>query len=202
MIPKTIIRSVPAETTDEVEGFWKIVEDLHPGWELITFRDPINPGMFPTTSPLWPLCKSGAQLAGLVRLEALWLIGGFWLDSDVELFRPLDELLKCEVYAAWEDDNVVPDAVMAAEAGHPVIAECLALACQRIQSTSTDWRDGNGAWSTGPGVTTSILPLRAGVTLGPPESFYPYHYTEKHRRHEDHRGPLTFGAHHWAGSWL
>ena len=41
------------------------------------------------------------------------------------------------------------------------------------------------------------------VTLLGPESFYPYHYTEKHRRTEDHgANPATFGAHHWAGSWL
>jgi hypothetical protein len=48
-----------------------------------------------------------------------------------------------------------------------------------------------------------VLPNRDDVALLPPGSFYPYHYTERHRRHEDHAAaPWTFGAHHWAASWL
>lgn len=204
MIPRRIIRSVPTETSDEVEHFWKIAGDLHPGWEMVTYRDPLDPLDLPLTAGLAHLCKTGAQLAGIVRLEALFRRGGIWLDSDVELYRPLDSLRHCEMFAAWEDANTVPDAVLGAMAFHPAILECLNLAGGRLHLTDPDWRTGNGAWSTGPGVTTTILPGRPDVLLLPPGSFYPYHYTEKDRRHEDHRTaqPWAFGAHHWAGSWL
>lgn len=203
MIPRRLIRSVPEHTTGEVDDFWAIAVDLHPTWQHITFRDPIDPARFPASAPIWPYAASGAQLAGLVRLEALWTLGGVWIDSDVELFQPLDPLLDCLAFAAWEDSAVVPDAVIGAVAGHPAIGACLDLAIARIRSTSTDWRTGNGAWSTGPGVTTTILPNRPDVVILPRESFYPYGYWEKDRRHDDHRAnPNTYGAHHWAGSWL
>ncbi len=130
-------------------------------------------------------------------------LGGIYLDSDVELYRPLNPLLPLSCFAAWEDPNTVPDAVVGATAGHPAILACLTEAIRRLTEPDTgDWHTGNGAWSTGPGVFTALLPSRDDVTLLPPESFYPYHYTERHRRHDDHRGPDTYGAHHWAGSWL
>lgn len=204
MIPRRIIRSVPAATTAEVEAFWSKAQDLHPGWELATYRDPIDPDGFPLTSPDWHRCTSGAQLAGLVRLEALYHHGGIWLDSDVEVYRPLDPLLGCQAFACWEDTEVVPDAVLGAEAHHPAIEECISLALARLRSARSDWRTGSGAWATGPGVTTTVLPGRSDVLLLPPGSFYPYNYRELARRHEDHAkaNPWAFGAHHWAGSWL
>lgn len=202
MIPRRIIRSVPAHTTDEVEHFWDIARTLHPHWEMVTYRDPIDPARFPLTSPVWPLAKNGAQLAGLVRLEAVLTTGGIWCDSDIELFRSLCPLLHHQAFAAWEDANVVPDAMFGAEAGHPAIRACLELAVQRIQSTSADWRTGNGAWSTGPGVFTTILPGRDDVTLLGPESFFPVHYTAKEQTRTFIPGPDTYGIHHWAASWL
>jgi hypothetical protein len=67
MIPRRLIRSVPTETSDEVEGFWKLAVDLHPNWEHVTLRDPIDTGGFPITGGLWadfqptrrPTCRAG-----------------------------------------------------------------------------------------------------------------------------------------------
>lgn len=203
MIPARLIRTVPADTSDEVEAFWSAACAMHPTWEHVTLREPLDPADFPVLGPVWGRCASGAQKAGLIRLEAL-LAGGVYLDSDVEMYRPLDPLLGLAGFAAWEDPQVVPDAVLAAEPNHPAIVECIDEARRRITSTSTDWRTGNTAWATGPGVTTKILPGRSDFALLPPGSFYPYHYTERSRRHDNHRGdqPWCFGAHHWAASWL
>jgi mannosyltransferase OCH1-like enzyme len=205
MIPKVIHRSVPEVTSGEVENLWAGVVDLHPGWECVTWRDPLDPTMFPLTSPSWPLCQSGAQLAGLVRLELLLTVGGVWLDSDVEMFRPLDPLVGVEMFAGWEDPGVVPDAVLGARPDHPAVRECLRLALERLHSPSQDWRSGNGAWSTGPGVTTQVLPGRSDVLLLPPGSFYPVHYSDKGRARWSRVAsahPWAFGAHRWHASWL
>lgn len=197
MIPRILHRTVPAVTTEEVESFWHGACALTRGWEHRTWRDPLDPADFPNTSRLWSSCNSGAQLAGLVRLEVLFHHGGVYIDSDVELYRPLDPLLGCAAFAAWEDQRTVPDAVLGAEPGHVAIGMALTLACHRVSI-------GDGAWGSGPGVTTELLPGRADVLLLPPGSFYPYHYTERARRREDHRGrnPWAFGAHHWHASWL
>ncbi len=204
MIPARLIRTVPTQTSDLVEAWWRTACMLHPDWDFVTFRDPIDPSDFPVTARYWERCQTGAQLAGLIRLEALHTLGGIYIDSDVELFRSLEPLRSLPAFAAWEDAKVVPDAVIGAEAGHPAIRACLAMACARMESQSSDWRTGNGAWSTGPGVTTHVLPGRSDVLLLPPGSFYPYHYTEKQRASEDFRTlqPWAFGAHHWAASWL
>jgi mannosyltransferase OCH1-like enzyme len=196
---------VPRETTAEVEEFWHRTKVLHPAWDLVTLRDPIDPDQFPLTSRCWPLCTSGAQFAGLIRLEALFTHGGIWLDSDMELYRPLDPLLPLEAFAAWEDHEVVPDAVLGATAGHPAIEACLALAILRLGANDPNWRTGSGAWATGPGVTTTVLPGRSDVLLLPPGSFYPVHYrNKKHAAWNRVSGqqPWAFGAHRWHASWV
>ena len=203
MIPHRLYRTVPETTTDEVEAFWAKACELHPTWEHITYREQVDPAWFPITGRAFERCDSGAQKAGLIRLELLLHGGGIYIDSDVELYRPLDSLCGLQGFAAWEDADVVPDAVLGAKADHPAIGKCLQLALERITSGSSDWRTGSGAWSTGPGVTTTVLPGRSDFALLPPGSFYPYHYNEKGRRHEDHAAaqPWAFGAHHWHHSW-
>jgi mannosyltransferase OCH1-like enzyme len=203
-IPKRLIRSVPVDTSDQVEAWWQTAQELHPGWDFVTYRDPIDPTGFPLTRDVWPLCQNGAQLAGLVRLEALFNLGGVWLDSDIELYRPLDPLLVHHAFAAWEDAHTVPDAFLGAHRANPAIYDCLKLAVERIQSDSDDWKTGRGAWSTGPGATTTVLTKAPNVTLLPPISVFPVHYSEKERcaQHPGRDNPNCYGMHWWAASWL
>jgi len=205
MIPATLIRSVPEHPDEQQERLWRLACDMHPDWRHVTYRDPIDPAGFPITSPHWRRCLSGAQLAGLVRLEALWAHGGIWLDSDVELHRHLGPLLQCSAFAAWEDLSIVPDAVLGAEPEHPAIGACLDLAIARITGDGKTWRDDRGAWSTGPGVTTTVLPGRDDVLLLGPDSFYPIHYVPREtladRIAAHNPAPWTFGTHLWAWSW-
>ena len=202
MIPARLIRTIPEHPSAEAERFWRQACDLHPGWEHVTYQDPLNPDWWPLTSHAWPWCQTGAQFAGLIRLEALFHGGGIYIDSDLELFRTLEPLRNTRGFAVWEDPNTVPDFVLGAEPEHPAIRACLTLALTRIQSDATDWRTGNGAWATGPGVTTTTLPGRNDFLLLPPATFAPYHYSEPERANEDHAAlPFTFGAHRWRHSW-
>lgn len=195
-IPRRLVRTVPDRALPEVEQWWREWGQLHPRWELVTYRDPLDPRQFPLTRGCWPNCTNGAQLAGLVRLEVLWHHGGVYVDSDVQPLRNIGPLLQCEAFAAWEDPRCVPDAVLGAIAHHPAIRECIELATERCSA-------GEDAWRTGPGVTTEVLPGRDDVLLLPPGALYPYHYTEKHRATEDHAAnPWAYAVHHWHGSWL
>lgn len=208
MIPRIVFRTVPAETTDDVEALWADVEALHPGWETITYRDPIDEAEFPRATALRRHCTNGAQWAGLIRLEALVRHGGIYLDSDVRLYRPLDPLLDLKAFAAYEDRTIVPDAVLGCEPGHPAFIEALELARLRITGRSGEprsWQTDRGAWATGPGVTTTLLPRRDDVLVLPPESFYGVHYApretlaERLASHEP--APWEFGVHLWSWSW-
>lgn len=197
MIPRVLHRVVPTETPIESEQWWAQFVELHPGWEFRTHRDPLNAADWPLTSRVWRRCTSGAQFAGLVRLEALARFGGVYVDQDVEPYRSFEPLLHLPAFAAWEDRTTIPDAVLGAEPGHPAIRYCLRLAIDRVRSRQ-------GPWASGPGVTTTVLADRSDVLVLPPGAFYPYHYNDKGRRDDDHRSeqPWCFAAHHWFASWL
>jgi mannosyltransferase OCH1-like enzyme len=205
VIPARLIRTVPAETTAECDELWRAACEMHPTWEHLELRDPIDPENFPRTAPYWRACRNGAQLAGLIRLEALEALGGIYLDSDVAVVRSLEELRHLDAFAAWEDHSIVPDAVLGATAGHPAIEACLELALERIVGFGRTWQTDRGAWSTGPGVTTTILPHRDDVVCLPPGSFYPVHYAPREtleaRLEEFAPPPWCYGVHRWSWSW-
>ena len=60
---------------------------------------------------------------------------------------------------------------------------------------------------TGPYFVTAELEAYACTSVGrqhkvvvfPPEMFYPYHFSEPERRHENFPGAVA--VHHWSGSW-
>lgn len=193
-IPRILHRTVPQDTSPEVEAFWAKAQALHPGWDTRTYRDPIAPTDFPRTSHLWGRCANGAQKAGLIRLEALCTHGGIYLDSDVEPFRSLEPLLHLPAFAGWEDETTVPDAVLGAAPGHPAFEAMLTQAMHLVAK-------GADAWTSGPGLTTSTLPGRTDVLLLPPGSFYPHHYLEKAQAGQRTANPWVFLEHKWHHSW-
>jgi hypothetical protein len=192
-MPRLLHRTVPAETSEQVENWWTHFQQLHPGWEFRTHREPLDPKAWPLTGDLWDLCENGAQKAGLIRLEALVTHGGVYVDSDVEPVSTFEPLLQTQAFAGWEDETTVPDAVLGAEPQHPAFVIALEKARAVIQG-------GGDAWHSGPGVTTEVLPGRLDVVLLPPGAFYPHHYLEKNV--DAGAGPWVFARHHWHGSWL
>ena len=193
-IPLIIHRTVPAQTSKDVERYWHQIEKLHPAWDCRTYREPIDPADWPIMGDLFDRCQNGAQKAGLIRLEALFTHGGIYVDSDCEPFRPLDPLVNCRAFAAWEDERVVPDAVLGSVPNHPAFKQMLIAARDAIET-------GQDAWKSGPGVTTAILPGRDDVLLLPPGSFYPAHYHEKAKLGTNGAKPWVFLEHKWHHSW-
>lgn len=71
--------------------------------------------------------KKYAFVSDYVRLWALNNEGGLYLDTDVEVFRPFDDLLKYHAFAGFEGSKHLPvgTCVMASEAGGEWIKEQL-----------------------------------------------------------------------------
>lgn len=172
MIPKRIIRTVPAETTPETERIWDVACSLHPDWEHVTLRDPVNRDGFPLTSHLWDSCESGAQLADLIRAEELLHRGGIYIDSDVEMYRTFEPLTGLDGFAGWDCVDYIPNAIMGFCPGHPAIAEVVRLAVKRHHL---------GTWPAGVGVTTEVFKNRDDMALFPPGSFYPVFWKDRDR---------------------
>lgn len=192
-IPRILFRTVPEQTTDEVEGWWAEFVRLHPGWDCRTYRDPLDPAEWPLTADLWSRCQNGAQLAGLVRLEGLVTHGGCYVDSDVKPYRSLEPLLHLPAFAGWEDETTLPDAVLGAAPHHPAFVACLEKARASIEG-------GGDAYQSGPMVTTEVLPNRDDVLTLPPGAFYPHHYLQKNQAGKQ-IGPWVFAEHCWHHSW-
>lgn len=193
-IPRILHRTVPEQTSEQVEAWWQDFQKLHPGWDLRTYRDPLDPKDWPLTGHLFKRCQNGAQLAGLVRLEALVTHGGAYCDADVQPFRSFEPLLNNPAVVAWEDHKCIPDAVMMCEPNHPAFRLALEKACAAIEG-------GANAWQSGPGVTTEVMPNRDDVLVLGPSSFFAVHYLEKSRLDEP-PAPYEFCRHMWHGSWL
>ena len=196
MIPKILHRTVPEETSDEVEGWWELLKALHPDWEAHTWREPINPDDFPMVGHLLDACTTGAQRADLIRLEVLYRFGGFYVDSDCEPYRSFEPLRSLPAVAAWEDETTIPNAVMGAESGNSAIDDALLLSIERNER-------GMDTWHCGAGVTTEVFRDHPDIVLLPPGAFYPYHYLEKRKRAEvtPETCPWAFVVHHWHHSW-
>jgi mannosyltransferase OCH1-like enzyme len=69
--------------------------------------------------------KKWAFVTDYVRLYALYTNGGIYMDTDVEVIKPLDVFLKHKAFSGFEDDTRIPTGIMAAEKEHPLFKEWL-----------------------------------------------------------------------------
>lgn len=70
-------------------------------------------------------CKKYAFVTDYVRLFVMYTMGGVYMDTDVEVIRPLDEFLICKAFSGFESTQYVPTGIMASEKGLPIIKELL-----------------------------------------------------------------------------
>jgi hypothetical protein len=136
-------------------------------------------------------------LADLIRVEDLFWRGGIYIDSDMVVWRPFTPFLGVDGFAAWEDRDHIPNAVLGFAPGHPALTKVIELAIQRHSQ---------GTWEAGVGVTTEVFRGRDDMLLLPPGSFYAVHWRDAHSNPVDvdavHAGnPWAYGLHMYAASW-
>lgn len=150
--------------------------------------------------------RNWAAMSDLMRLLAVYLEGGVYMDTDVEVVKPLDDLRGLSAFFGIEtEEPVVNSAVIGAEQGHPFLLECVRALLRRC--------DGNQpANVSGPLLVTRVLkraglaanseaPQRIGaVTVFPRRYFYPFSYRECFT--PECVTPDTYTIHWWAKSWL
>lgn len=69
--------------------------------------------------------KKWAFITDVVRLYALVNEGGIYMDTDVEVLKPLDSILSYEAVSGFEDEGLIPTGLMASEAHQPLFEELL-----------------------------------------------------------------------------
>jgi inositol phosphorylceramide mannosyltransferase catalytic subunit len=201
MIPHVIHRvwlggAMPKEHT-ELGKTW---ERMHPGWDIVTWTDDSLPPL--RNQHIFDSSESLAQRADIARYEILMAHGGVYVDTDFEAVAPIEALIAdLRAFVATEDGTWLGNAILGATAGHELIATLVA----GIPYSFAALPEGPINEVTGPKYVTAVFhALRAqgackDVGIFPSDLFYPYHFSELHRRGEDF--PFAFAVHHWAQSW-
>lgn len=69
--------------------------------------------------------KKWAFVTDYVRLWVLTQYGGVYMDTDVELRKPIDRFLSHEAFSGFESENQVPTGIMASRKDFPLFLEFL-----------------------------------------------------------------------------
>lgn len=146
-----------------------------------------------------------AFVTDYVRLYALYTEGGIYMDTDVEVLKPLDEFLNCHAFSSFENNNSIPTGLMASEKGGTWVKKLL------DEYTDLHFLMPDGSLDTTTNVVriTNLTEKEYGlkrvssyqdlgdVTLYPHEYFCPKDWqTGKINLTEN-----SFAIHHFKGSW-
>lgn len=96
-----------------------------PDYEIIEW----NEENFDVNSTLWTKqayeAKKYAFVSDYVRLKVLYEHGGVYMDTDVEVVKPIDEFLENAAFSGFESIDSVPTGIIAAEKENVVIGRWL-----------------------------------------------------------------------------
>jgi mannosyltransferase OCH1-like enzyme len=203
-IPKIVHRVHMGPPNDFAEYCWETSQKINSDWEHIT-HDDSNLDEYPIFGKYLHMSPKYAFKSDLMRMEILYNTGGIYIDTDIEVLRnfgPLSEFT--QPFAAWESWDTVGSAVIGSPPQNSQVLDLIAYCIGSIQIESIDGQIEYGGHLKmfSPSVLTKLWRGNPEVVLLRPDSFYPYHWSEKHRRNETFGHNMnTFGVHHWSGSW-
>ncbi|MCL2210843.1 MAG: hypothetical protein FWB95_02855 [Treponema sp.] len=142
MIEKTIhyvwlgSREIPEKYSAFIRG-WRA---FHPDWEIIKW----NEENFDCEGNSWVKTaieqKNWALAADVMRSYILLHHGGVYLDTDIELFKPLNDLItENDFFIGYETDFWFGCAVLGAKKGHRIIKEVYErylTPCEKLDNSS------------------------------------------------------------------
>lgn len=149
--------------------------------------------------------KKYAFVSDFVRLYVLYNYGGIYMDSDVEVLRPLDIFLQEKSFSGFEAIESVSTGIMGCESHHPFWE----LLLQYYGDRSFIKEDGTYDMTTNVKIITDFCE-QYGVklnntkqtvrsfTLYPTEYFCPKDYKTGKVNTTD----ITYTIHHYSGSWV
>jgi mannosyltransferase OCH1-like enzyme len=196
VIPRILHRTLPAQPDPDCERIWGTVVANTDGWDRRTYQSPRDPADWPLTGHLFHLCRDKAEESDLVRLEALWVHGGVYLDSDMELTQPLDWIRDKGCFTGWESPVWFGMAMIGAPPEHPAIGLLMDVFTKHVAAQVER--------STLPIIATNTWRDRDDVTVLAQKAFYPYHngIDPQNAGKDWASDPEVFAIHRWHGSWL
>lgn len=148
--------------------------------------------------------KKWAFVTDYVRLKALVEYGGVYMDTDVEVIKPLESFLVHQAFSGFEDADSVPTGIMACEKGYQFFADLLRTYDNRhfiLEDKSMDITT-NTTYITNFCLSRGLklnnqLQIIDGFALYPNDYFCP----KDPDTNQIHITENTHTIHHFAGSW-
>jgi mannosyltransferase OCH1-like enzyme len=177
----------------DFEDYRKTWITHHPGWEFVFWKDDNLPEI--TNKFEFNNALNYAQKCDVLKYEIIWRFGGVYVDTDFECLKNIEVLISdLDAFSASEKPPIISVGIFGGVKNHPLFREMISELPKFFKRQDRYRQD----LSTGPGLMTEIA-KKHPITVFGPESFYPYHFTESHRRHEFF--PNAYAVHHWANSW-
>lgn len=143
--------------------------------------------------------KKWAFASDVARLYALYTEGGIYMDTDVEIYKPLDEFLNNKAFIGFEDTHYLSTATIGAEKGNPIIKTILDYYNCIDFKNYNYWKDFITYQETSPCIYTNIFQL-VGLDRDKNieqhiKNFVIYPKSYFHTKDEG------YAYHSWNGSW-
>ncbi|MCV9884805.1 glycosyltransferase family 32 protein [Metabacillus halosaccharovorans] len=147
-----------------------------------------------------------AFVSDYVRVYALYNFGGIYLDTDVEVFKPFDDLLHHESFWGFEQENYIATSTIGAKKGNKLIK----LFFDSYKKKNFIKEDGRYDDLTNVAIVSDILKnkglkmngqyqeIEEIGTFYPQTYFSPYDYINCRKFISDN----TYAMHHFYKSWL
>lgn len=182
---------------------WK---EKMPEWKYVEWNeDNYDVNCIPYSEEAY-LAQKYAFVSDYARCKVLYEQGGVYLDTDVEVLKPLDELVEnYDGFMGFElDETVAPGLIMGVNSGNVILKDM----CEQYESIHYNLENGKQNMTTVVEYATKILiehglqlngekQIVEDITIFPREYFAPYNvYTEKLEITEN-----TYSVHHYTATW-
>ena len=143
--------------------------------------------------------KKWAFASDVARLYVLYKEGGIYMDTDVEIYKPLDEFLNNEGFIGFEDKHYLSTATIGSVANNPIIKTILDYYSCIDFKMYEDWRDYIKYQETSPCIYSNIFGI-LGLDRDTDKEQYIKHFSIYPRSyfHTQNEG---YAYHSWNGSW-
>lgn len=172
-----------------IEGWKKHLPD----YEILKWNEGNSPMGHPYADRMHKK-KKWAFVSDYIRFWALKEHGGLYLDTDMEVLKPLDELLKNRVFfGRTSSDSHISCGIIGAVPDEPFIGKIL---------KEYDRLAEKGVMETSPQLVTRVYndyPNKEEVSIYEPKYLYPCNAGEKCSREKLKE---AYTNHHWEESWV
>ena len=182
-----------------------------PDYEIIEWNKKNSDLSHPFVKKAYKL-KKWAFVSDFIRLKVLYDFGGVYLDTDMMVLKPFDELLTNECFLGAESEDFISCGIIGVVKNNKFIKECL------LKYNFIEINKGiNWGLITIPRIITDVfkynnnfyLPFdkiieRKGVVIYPFDYFYPLDYENKDdlENYKNYLSTNSFAVHLWNSSWI